>query len=133
MSRWYAERLLQLANVDDIPISEREEQVKILICFGERYSSGKVLIRRREEVSAYQTVCPYLAINSCGDALSITHIPTGYSMMHGFRQLRTAELCAGALKSIFPWGINDDERAIRHRMSILPEKLQTWIKKWSSL
>lgn len=108
-----------------------------LVRLGKRYKNGRVHITERLVVNSRETRCAYLAVHETCDAgppgFIITHMPTGYYIMRGLPDERTAQYCAGALTEIFDWGRSVEGRpneTLWVDLSKLPPRLRAWIKLW---
>ena len=116
------------------PAEDRGTLIVRISKFSHRHQGKQIT----QDITAKETVCSFLAVNPSPilgpvSEFNLTHIPTGYSLIHGFPDERTAELCAGAISQIFEWDIESDSRDLRRRFSMLPPKLQRWIKNWKFL
>jgi hypothetical protein len=134
LSRRYSTRHMIMADYNPTPAEDRGSVV-VSIGVGERDANGRY---DKIDVSAKETVSPFLVVNPCpilgpNGTCNVTHVQTGFAMMQGIPDERTAELCAGAISRIFDFKIESDQRDYLRRFNMLPPKLQNWIKNWRKL
>lgn len=135
----YGPRLLLASEHTLIPLRDRGT-FTLTVRLGQRFPNGKVDVTDAMEVApAIETCCPFLAIHAGTNARlerdlwTITHVPTGYSMIRGLPTAEVARQVAGALSQLFPWQLEDSGRSVYNRMKRLPPNVQDWVKNWRYL
>lgn len=104
--------------------------------WGNRYGDRRApKVTGTLKVTGYETIHPYLTVHESTYAYgwTVTHMWTGYALLHHLPDQRTAELAAAALSELFPWG-ERHSHIFNTRLKELPPELQKWIKEdWKPL